>query len=158
MLEGRVGLHAQKRIGNAVGVVYGEGGSNSSDENAGVTINDRVSAKAIQALEIAVERASRNLEELALRSRQTIGEVIIPVERVDRVAAGVEADKQREVRDVVPSDHPEKLQLGWGEGEKKSARQIMGAEGRVEFSTDSASLALRMRQMQMSNVSALSRR
>ena len=145
MLERRVGLTGgevvlrdQENRGNVYGDVGGARGG--------------VSVKAIEALESAVERAARNLEEISIRSRQTMGEVAVPVERVDTVVAGPAMEREREAeREKVTLTAPkpiERLEFS-GAGRERTVRQILGAEQTLTFSKDSELNAQRLRQLQL---------
>jgi hypothetical protein len=166
-MRARIGNNGSNRSNNMAVMVYGDdaGGEGEGDENHNHNHNHNnsssVSQKAMVALEAAVDRASRNLEEIALRSKQTMGEVRVPVEKVDRVVAGVERNRNDDdaaVRSVEEANMDmgkkyEKIDLSSSSGstttmkKERSVRQIMGGAERVGYSKESDMLAMRMREI-----------
>ncbi|GMI35673.1 hypothetical protein TeGR_g12332 [Tetraparma gracilis] len=167
--EARMGVHQQqieiagqvaevKRVLGAVRMLEGRAGlregvvTRHDAENVPAP-PERVSLKAVEALEAAVDRASRNLQELALRSRQTMGEVRVPVNRVADVAAGVEMGEEAAEREKMRAIVTRPAAVAWdegggtGTGGARSVMQILGGGRGVEFSKEAEGIAHQMRGM-----------
>ncbi|GMI18450.1 hypothetical protein TrLO_g12348 [Triparma laevis f. longispina] len=161
-LEGRVNLNRNalqngNPYNNMMVVVENRENENNNNNKEAFTPTSPSKLQSIEALERAIHRCSASLDELTLRSRSALNDISVPSKAVATVAgigSGLPPPALPTPPPTVATEYStstidttrasSKMKLG--------ARQILGANASVVFSSQAAFAAQRMRQSALSSI------